>query len=49
MAGNTKVPARDPERATENQPFSINSVEKHSRIKGATEVHSVCPVLRGRL
>jgi formate dehydrogenase major subunit len=34
---------RDAERATRNQPFSANSVEKHSRIKGATKVHSVCP------
>lgn len=37
------VPARDPERATENQPFSLNSVNKMARIKGATEVPSVCP------
>jgi formate dehydrogenase major subunit len=43
MASKTSVPARDSERATENQPFSANSVHKHSRIKGATEVHSVCP------
>jgi formate dehydrogenase major subunit len=43
MARNTNVPARDSERATANQPFSNNSVDKHSRIKGATEVHSVCP------
>jgi len=42
MTRNTIVP-RDSERATENQPFSMNSVNKHSRIKGATEVHSVCP------
>lgn len=34
---------RDPERATANQPFSPNSVNKHARIKGATEVESVCP------
>jgi formate dehydrogenase major subunit len=31
------------ERAAENQPFSPNSVKKTARIKGATEVHSVCP------
>lgn len=37
------APVRDPERATENQPFSQNSVEKSARIKGATEVPSVCP------
>jgi formate dehydrogenase major subunit len=43
MAPNMGIAARDPERATENQPFSINSVNKHSRIKDATEVHSVCP------
>jgi formate dehydrogenase major subunit len=43
MTRPTNLPARDTERATENQPFSANSVEKHSRIKGATEVHSVCP------
>jgi formate dehydrogenase major subunit len=43
MVRETNVPARDSERATENQPFSANSVNKHSRIKGATEVHSVCP------
>lgn len=30
-------------RATENQPFSQNSVDKVARIKGATEVHSICP------
>ena len=43
MARNMSLSASDPERATKNQPFSINSVDKHSRIKGATEVHSVCP------
>ena len=43
MAHKTNLSADDPERATKNQPFSINSVDKHSRIKGATEVHSVCP------
>jgi formate dehydrogenase major subunit len=43
MTRPTNVTARDAERATQNQPFSANSVEKHSRIKGATEVHSVCP------
>jgi formate dehydrogenase major subunit len=32
-----------PERATRNQPFSANTVEKIARIKGATEVVSVCP------
>jgi formate dehydrogenase major subunit len=37
------VPVRDPERATENQPFSPNSVNKKARISGATEVPSVCP------
>lgn len=37
------APARDPERATENQPFSPNTVNKMARIKGATEVQSVCP------
>src|ERR1700753_3817021 len=37
------LPVRDAERATQNQPFSANSVEKHSRIQGATKVHSVCP------
>jgi formate dehydrogenase major subunit len=37
------VLARDPERATENQPFSPNSLRKTARIKGATEVASVCP------
>jgi len=31
------------ERATENQPFSQNSVNKTARIKGATEVSSICP------
>ncbi len=36
-------PARDPERAVENQPFSLNSIQKSARIKGATEVASVCP------
>ena len=34
---------RVPERAAHNQPFSRNSIEKTARIKGATEVHSVCP------
>jgi formate dehydrogenase major subunit len=34
---------RDRERATENQPFSANSLHKHSRLGGATAVHSVCP------
>ena len=33
----------DSERAVKNQPFSPNSVNKMARIKGATEVHSVCP------
>ncbi len=27
----------------ENQPFSLNSIQKSARIKGATEVASVCP------
>lgn len=31
------------ERSTKNQPFSANSVNKTARIKGATEVASVCP------
>lgn len=31
------------ERATENQPFSPNSIQKVARIKGATAVASVCP------
>jgi len=31
------------ERATQNQPFSPNSISKTARIHGATEVHSVCP------
>ena len=43
MPRKMNLSASDPERATKNQPFSINSVDKHSRIKGATEVHSVCP------
>lgn len=34
---------RIPERAIRNQPFSPNSINKSARIKGATEVHSVCP------
>jgi formate dehydrogenase major subunit len=38
-----KTSGRVPERATANQPFSPNSVNKIARIKGATEVHSVCP------
>ena len=43
MPRNMSLSASDPERATKNQPFSINSVDKHSRIQGATKVHSVCP------
>src|SRR6202012_4438553 len=43
MAHKTTLSAADHARDPPNQPFSINSVEKHSRIKGATEVHSVCP------
>jgi formate dehydrogenase major subunit len=39
----SKKSARDPERATRNQPFSIDSVNKVARIQGATEVKSVCP------
>ena len=31
------------ERAPQEQPFSPNSIKKTARIKGATEVHSVCP------
>jgi formate dehydrogenase major subunit len=38
-----KAPVRDAERAVENQPFSQNTVDKGARIKGATEVKSVCP------
>jgi formate dehydrogenase major subunit len=38
-----KAPVRDAERAVENQPFSANTVNKTARIKGATEVKSVCP------
>lgn len=34
---------REAERATANQPFSQTTVDKVARIKGATEVHSVCP------
>ena len=34
---------RQGDRATENQPFSQTSVDKVARIKGATEVKSVCP------
>jgi len=34
---------RSPSRATGSQPFSANSIEKKSRINGATEVTSVCP------
>ena len=43
MPRKMNLSASDPERATKNQPFSINSVDKHSRIQGATKVHSVCP------
>jgi len=43
MPSRSDPPARDAERAAANQPFSANSVNKHSRIKGATEVESVCP------
>lgn len=38
-----KAPVRDAERAVENQPFSANTVNKVARIKGATEVKSICP------
>ncbi len=38
-----KSPVRDTERAVENQPFSANTISKSARIKGATEVKSVCP------
>src|SRR3954454_1512112 len=31
------------ERSLQDQPFSPNSVQKGSRLRGATEVHSVCP------
>ena len=40
---NGRIAPRDPERATKNQPFSLNSVNKRARIAGATEVPSVCP------
>src|SRR3954463_3862055 len=40
---NAPLTQRDPERATENQPFSPTSVKKRARIAGATEVPSVCP------
>ena len=30
-------------RAVPDQPFSPGSIEKGSRTKGATEVHSICP------
>ena len=43
MASRVKVSVRDSERATRNQPFSQTSVDKRARIKGATEVKSVCP------
>ncbi|UWZ84575.1 hypothetical protein MOP44_01260 [Occallatibacter riparius] len=43
MPNHSGIPARNPERASANQPFSPNSVNKHSRINGATEVNSVCP------
>jgi formate dehydrogenase major subunit len=38
-----KTAKRSGARAVENQPFSPNSVAKHSRLEGATKVHSVCP------
>ncbi len=31
------------ERDPRNQPFSANTIAKHSRIHDATKVHSVCP------
>jgi formate dehydrogenase major subunit len=34
---------RTAERSVRNQPFSPNSVAKAARVRGATEVHSVCP------
>jgi formate dehydrogenase major subunit len=34
---------RKPLRATENQPFSPNSVQKQARIHDAVKVESVCP------
>ena len=43
MPRDSKLSARVPERATANQPFSPNSVEKRSRIHDATKVSSVCP------
>ena len=43
MMSKGPVSSRDPERATENQPFSPNSVNKKARISGATAVPSVCP------
>ncbi len=41
--GKSPVSPRDPERATENQPFSPNTISKRARIAGATETPSVCP------
>ena len=38
-----KASVRDAERAVSNQPFSANTVNKVARIKGATEVKSICP------
>ena len=43
MAWKKASVVRDSERAVENQPFSANTVNKVARIKGATEVKSVCP------
>jgi formate dehydrogenase major subunit len=38
-----KPSTRVPERATVNQPFSINSINKNARISDAVKVDSVCP------
>lgn len=38
-----RSPVRDSERAVENQPFSINTVDKVARTKDATVVKSICP------
>jgi formate dehydrogenase major subunit len=41
---NSRQPStRVPERATANQPFSINSVNKSARIRDAVKVDSICP------
>ncbi|MCU1293435.1 MAG: dehydrogenase [Bryobacterales bacterium] len=41
---NSRQPStRVRERATANQPFSINSVKKNARIRDAVKVDSICP------